>query len=50
MLGLFPHEVWEKVLTEAGLSIRETDLDGAYDKYLLSDGAYPLKVFIGRKC
>jgi len=50
MLGLFSQEVWEKVLTEAGLSIQEADLDGSYDKYLLSDGAYPLKIFIGRKC
>jgi ubiquinone/menaquinone biosynthesis C-methylase UbiE len=49
VLGLFPQEIWEKLLTKAGLSIQEKDLDGAYDKYLLNDGAYPLKVFIGRK-
>ena len=50
VLGLFSHEVWEKVFAEAGLSVQETDLDGTYDKYLLGDREYPLKIFIGRKC
>jgi len=50
VLGLFLQEVWEKVFTEAGLSLQETDLDGTYDKYLLGGGEYPLKIFIGRKC
>jgi SAM-dependent methyltransferase len=50
MLGLFSQAVWEKVFTEAGLSVQETDLDGTYDKYLLGDGAYSLKIFIGKKC
>lgn len=50
VLGLFSQEAWEKVFAEAGLTVRETDLDGTYDKYLLGGGEYPLKVFIGRKC
>lgn len=50
VLGLFSQEAWEKVLAEAGLTVRETDLDGTYDKYLLGGGEYPLKIFIGRKC
>jgi hypothetical protein len=49
VLGLFPQEAWEKVFTDAGVTIQETDLGGAYDKYLLGGGAYPLKVFTGRK-
>ncbi|MDA8133352.1 MAG: class I SAM-dependent methyltransferase [Desulfobacteraceae bacterium] len=49
VLGLFPQEAWEKVFTDAGLTMQEADLDGAYDKYLLGGGAYPLKIFTGRK-
>ena len=50
VLGLFSQEAWETVFAEAGLTVRATDLDGAYDKYLLGGGEYPLKIFIGRKC
>ena len=50
MLGLFSQEAWETAFAEAGLTVRATDLDGAYDKYLLGGGEYPLKIFIGRKC
>jgi SAM-dependent methyltransferase len=49
VLGLFPQEAWESVFEEAGLTMQETDLHGVYDRYLLGDGEYPLKVFIGRK-
>ncbi len=49
LLGLFSREAWEKVFAAAGLSLREADLDGTYDKYLLGGGEYPLKIFIGRK-
>ncbi len=50
LLGLFSQEAWEKVFAEAGFAVRETDLDGTYDKYLLGGGEYPLKIFIGKKC
>lgn len=49
VLGLFPRDAWEKVFTEAGLSVQETNIDGTYDKYLLGGGEYPVKIFIGRK-
>ena len=49
VLGLFLREAWEKVFAEAGLSLRETDIHGAYDKYLLGDGEYPQKIFLGTK-
>jgi hypothetical protein len=49
VLGLFSQEAWEKVFADAGLSLQQTDLDGSYDKYLLGEGEYPLKIFIGRK-
>jgi len=48
-LGLFAREVWEKVFAQAGLTLQESDLHGAYDKYLLAGGEYPLKIFLGRK-
>jgi SAM-dependent methyltransferase len=48
VLGLFTHDAWEKVFAEAGFTMQETDLHGAYDQYLLGGGEYPLKVFIGR--
>lgn len=49
ILGLFPQKIWEKVFTEAGLSVTDIDVDGIYEKYLAGEGAYPMKVFIGRK-
>lgn len=49
VLGLFSQEAWERVFTDAGVTMQETDLDGTYDKYLLGGGEYPLKIFIGRK-
>lgn len=48
-LGLFSQATWEKVFAEAGLSCQQEDLNGTYDKYLLGDGEYPLKIFIARK-
>jgi ubiquinone/menaquinone biosynthesis C-methylase UbiE len=49
VLGLFSHQTWEEVFSEAGLSVQEKNLDGTYDKNLLGGGEYPLKIFIGRK-
>lgn len=49
VLGLFTQQAWESVFADAGLSVQEAGLDGIYDKYLLGDGAYPMKVFIGSK-
>lgn len=50
VLGLFSQGAWKQVFTDAGLTFEETALDGAYDKYLLCGGDYPLRIFIGRKC
>lgn len=49
VLGLFPQAVWDQIFNAAGLAMRQTPLDGIYDKYLMGDGAYPLAVFVGRK-
>ncbi len=49
VLGLFPQSDWEDVIRENGLTMSQSTLDGAYDKYLLAEGAYPIQVFVGTK-
>jgi ubiquinone/menaquinone biosynthesis C-methylase UbiE len=49
VLGLFPQAVWDEVFKNAGITMQSTSLDGVYDSYLLNDGVYPLKIFIGQK-
>ncbi len=49
VLGLFPLDMWERIFADAGLSLRKTDIHGAYDQYLLGDGEYPLHAFIGSR-
>ena len=49
VLGLFPQAVWDEVFADAGLTVREHTLEGVYDTHLLGDGAYPMRVFIGRR-
>ena len=49
ILGLFLQAVSEQVFAEAGLSFQVSNLDSIYDPYLLAEGEYPMKVFIGKK-
>jgi SAM-dependent methyltransferase len=49
LLGLFPLAVWEKVFADEGFMMSKTILNGAYDRYLLNDGEYPITVFTGIK-
>jgi hypothetical protein len=49
VLGLFSQATWESLFDAQGFAMQQTTLDGIYDEYLLSDGAYPLTVFVGRK-
>jgi len=49
VLGLFSQATWEKVFKEAGLTMRQVTLDGAYDRHLLGEGEYPLTVFVGQR-
>lgn len=49
VLGLFPEAVWKKLFAEAGLTLQTSDLDGLYDRFLLGEGEYPMKVFVGVK-
>lgn len=47
VLGLFPRAVWDQAFADAGFHMQATNLDGAYDPYLLGDGAYPQLVYVG---
>jgi SAM-dependent methyltransferase len=46
-LGLFFYCQWMTVFEECRLKIDEMNMDHLYDQYLLADGEYKLKVFIG---
>jgi ubiquinone/menaquinone biosynthesis C-methylase UbiE len=39
VLGLFAQATWDEVFNDAGLSMRETNLSGIYDKYILAGGS-----------
>jgi hypothetical protein len=46
-LGLFSYDTWMRIFKEHHLKVNEINMDHLYDKYLLEDGEYKLKVFIG---
>lgn len=46
-LGLFSYEQWMALFTKLKLKVDEISLNQLYDKYLLEDGEYKLKMFIG---
>lgn len=48
-LGLFSQASWERVFREHGLSLTQSALDDLYAPYLLGDGEYPMRVFVGVK-
>ncbi len=47
ILGLFSYDQWIAIFKECQLKVDEINLDHLYDQYLLEDGEYKLKVFIG---
>lgn len=46
-LGLFTHDQWIDIFNKCGLKADEMSLNNLYDKNLLENGEYKLKVFIG---
>jgi hypothetical protein len=46
-LGLFSYDQWMTIFEKLQLKVDEINLNHLYDKYLLEDGEYKLKVFIG---
>ena len=46
-LGIFPYEQWMSIFKECQLIVDEINTDHLYDDYLLEEGEYKLKVFIG---
>ena len=45
-LGLFPFDEWMGIFDKLHLKVEQTNLDHLYDRYLLEDGEYKLKVFV----
>ena len=45
-LGLFSYDEWLGIFDKLHLKVEQTNLDHLYDRYLLEDGAYKLKVFV----
>ena len=46
-LGLFSYDTWVRVFKKNNLTINQTNMDHLYDKYLLENGRYKLKIFSG---
>lgn len=46
-LGMFSQAEWAALFREAGLELRQEPLDGLYHPYLLGEGVYPMRVFVG---
>ena len=46
-LGLFSVDTWLNIFQENNLIINQTDMNHLYDKYILEDGQYKLKIFSG---
>jgi len=46
-LGLFSYEQWMSIFKRCQLKVDEFNIDDLYDDYLLDEGEYKLKVFIG---
>lgn len=46
-LGLFSYDTWMDIFRENHLEVSEINMDYLYDKYLLGEGQYRLKVFKG---
>ncbi|MGD9264629.1 MAG: class I SAM-dependent methyltransferase [Lysobacterales bacterium] len=49
VLGLFSQSEWTSCLTAAGLEVRQEELKGIYDRFILGEGQYPMRIFIGVK-
>jgi len=45
-MGLFQYSAWMEMFAENNLTVHEKDMDHLYDKYLINDRPYKLKVFI----
>lgn len=46
-LGLFTHATWEQAFHEQGLDLHQQDLEGIYEPFMIAEGEYPMRLFIG---
>lgn len=49
VLGLFSQEQWLSTLHGAGLEVEQKRMDELYEQYILGEGKYPMRIFIGIK-
>lgn len=49
ILGLFSQTEWLSLIKGAGLEVMQRRLDGAYDRFILGEGEYPMQVYVGLK-
>lgn len=47
-LGLFSYLQWREIFDKYGFEADEMDLDDLYDKNMLGEGEYRLKIFVGK--
>ena len=48
-LGLFSHDQWLSTLRGAGLTVEHEQLEGVYDRFILGEGTYPMRIFVATK-
>ena len=48
-IGLFPQTVWLSLLKEAGFRVRQRKIDDAYDRFIMGEGRYLLRMFVCNK-
>jgi SAM-dependent methyltransferase len=48
-IGLFKMSTWLGLLKETGLEVEQIKLEHSYDRFLVGEGEYPLRMFVCRK-
>src|SRR5690554_699731 len=46
-LGLFSQASWEQAFRDQGLELHQQDLEGIYEPFMIAEGEYPMRLFIG---
>lgn len=46
-LGLFTQAAWEQTFRDQGLELHQQDLEGIYEPFMIAEGEYPMRLFIG---
>ena len=49
VLGLFSEQEWLAALQNAGLLVRQEKMDSVYDRFILGEGTYPMRIFVAAR-